>query len=186
MPSQFLQIVSSSDPAAPLLSAEIAQAFAQIRERAHQIYLERIERAAPGDAVGDWLRAERELFAVPDAGISDEQDLWRLALAVDPELTLPTGKTPPIRLLVTDGGLTLLGSAAPAEGAPALFCHLDLPGLTEEAARGARLLRRGEALIEIALPKPVASEPEPASGAAASTKRKTRASAATATASSAA
>jgi hypothetical protein len=37
----------------------------QIRERAYYIYLER--GATPGDALGDWLRAERELRETPGA-----------------------------------------------------------------------------------------------------------------------
>lgn len=152
MPKKYLQIVPSSDPAGPSLSAEIAQAFEQIRERAHQLYKEREACAAPGDAAGDWLRAERELFTVPAVELIEEPDLWRLSLAVD-------ARAPEARLLVGEGSITVLGE--PGSQQP-LFCHLELPGVSE-----ARLLRRGEALIEVALPKKKKAMAAAASSAAA-------------------
>jgi len=36
-----------------------------IRQRAHRIYQYRESANQPGDAVSDWLQAERELFAEP-------------------------------------------------------------------------------------------------------------------------
>ena len=149
MPKKYLQIVPSSDPAGPPLSAEIAQAFEQIRERAHQLYQEREAQAAAGNAFDDWLRAERELFTVPAVDLIEEPDLWRLSLSVENS----SHEGP--RLMVADGAVTVLGE----QGAPRpIFRHLELPGVSEASAESARQLRRGEALIEVALPKAVKAE----------------------------
>jgi hypothetical protein len=41
--------------------SKVALAAEQIRQRAHEIYEQRIAKGLPGDAEGDWLRAEAEL-----------------------------------------------------------------------------------------------------------------------------
>lgn len=157
MSTKSLQVVPSSDPAAPSLSAEIAQAFEHIRERAYQLYEEREASHSSGDAAEDWLRAERQLFDVPAVELVEEPGLWRLSLAVDRKS---------LRALVAEDTLTVIGDG----GAKPVFCHLSVPGISDASAEGARLLRRGESLVEIALPKlgPAAEE------AARSGKRKAR------------
>ena len=42
----------------------------RIREVAHEIYLDRVENGKPGDALSDWLEAERltGLHAPPETG----------------------------------------------------------------------------------------------------------------------
>ena len=54
-------------PRAPRKAGTISAAptLAQIQLRAYEIFLER--RGAPGNELEDWLRAERELAANPDA-----------------------------------------------------------------------------------------------------------------------
>ena len=47
--------VGSSEQGSVALAAE------RIRQRAHEFYEQRIAKGLPGDAEGDWLRAEAEL-----------------------------------------------------------------------------------------------------------------------------
>ena len=72
MSTKHVRVVPSSDPAGPPLSGEIALAFEQIRERAYAIYDNRSPDA--GTDYEDWLRAERELFEIPEVEIEDQRE----------------------------------------------------------------------------------------------------------------
>jgi hypothetical protein len=44
-----------------------------IRNRAHELYLTRLAAGQTGDALGDWLQAERELCSAAECTTADEE-----------------------------------------------------------------------------------------------------------------
>jgi hypothetical protein len=55
--------VASPAPSKARTSRSASPSAEQIQMRAYEIYLER--HGAPGNALGDWIQAERELLAKP-------------------------------------------------------------------------------------------------------------------------
>ncbi|MBM3795346.1 MAG: DUF2934 domain-containing protein [Acidobacteria bacterium] len=87
MPTPFVQLIPSSDPAGLPLAGTISQAIETIRRRAFEIF----EQKSPqeGSEFHDWLRAERELFEIPEAAIVEAGDSLTARFDVEPSSTHP-------------------------------------------------------------------------------------------------
>jgi HSP20 family molecular chaperone IbpA len=144
MSTKYVRVVPSSETAGSSLSGEITQAFERIRERAYTIYDSR-SPDAPGSEYEDWLRAERELFEVPDVEIQDEGEEIRLSVSTEAAVDRP------LTIAVEPTQVTLLGHRM-ADGQMNLFRLVNLPGPVDPA-RATAEVRRG-AGVQIVLSKP--------------------------------
>jgi len=160
MSTKYVRIVRSSEAAGTSLSGEIAQAFERIRERAQSIYAGRAPDA-PGSEFEDWLRAEREMFEVPEASLETDDACCRILLQA-----VVSAKRP-ITIVVEPGQVTALGHRA-ADGEMCLYRVVNLSDPIE--IDGVRAVSRGAAGIEIVMSRAGVPQPEETEPAAAEPK----------------
>ncbi len=76
MPTPFVELIPSSDPAGLPLAGAISQAIEAIRRRAFELFEDRSPEES--NEFEDWLRAEREVFEVPAVAVVAD---WRAGIA---------------------------------------------------------------------------------------------------------
>ena len=103
MSTKYVRVVPSSDSAGATLSGEIAQVFEQIRERAYAIYDNRSPEA--GSDYEDWLRAERELYEIPEVEVSLDELGEPCQVLIGAEATADR----PLSIAVEPAVLTVVG-----------------------------------------------------------------------------
>lgn len=145
MSTKYVRVVPSSESAGPPLSGEIAQAFEQIRERAYAIYDNRSPDA--GSDYEDWLRAERELFEIPEVEIEDRHESCLVLISADATADRP------LSIAVEAAAVTVVGKTT--DGLLNLFRRVNLSEPIDPAQ--VRVARR-DGYIEIALGKAGAVE----------------------------
>jgi hypothetical protein len=150
MSTKHVRVVPSFAIAGLSLSGEIAQAFERIRERAYTLYDSRAVDQA-GSEFEDWLRAERELFEVPDVKIEDDADTCRLRLYAESLAERP------ITVIVEPSLATVLGHRR-ADGEMVLFRLINLPEPVDPLR--AQVVEAYGDSIEIVLTRPGAPEVE--------------------------
>ena len=64
----------------PAISQELSSIFDEIRNRAFDLFERR--GSAPGQEVNDWIQAEKELFFVPQAELSETDAEFKITVAV--------------------------------------------------------------------------------------------------------
>lgn len=87
MPTPFVQLIPSSDPAGLPLAGTISQAIEAIRRRAFQLFEQRPPHE--GSEFEDWLRAERELFEIPEAAVVEDGASVMVRFDVEPSSERP-------------------------------------------------------------------------------------------------
>ncbi len=80
MPTVNVQKLESMKPAAVPVLEELRATFDQIRKRAFEIFERR--GGAPGFDIEDWVRAEQELFWVPQAELAETDGEFKIKVAV--------------------------------------------------------------------------------------------------------
>lgn len=148
MSTKYVRVVPSSEAAGSSLASEITQAFDRVRERAYAIYDCR-SPDAPGSEYEDWLRAERELFEVPDVQLEDNGDEIRLRIQTEADANRP------LTVALEPAKVTLMGHRM-ADGEMNLFRLINLPEPIDPVR--ARVEMRRGAGVEIILGKAGGSE----------------------------
>ena len=159
MSTKYVRVVPSSDSAGPPLSSEIAQAFEQVRERAYAIYDNRSPDA--GSDYEDWLRAERELFEIPEIEVKVDELGQLCRVLISAEATADR----PLSIAVEPAAVTIVGKTT--DGLINLFRRVNLSEPIDPAQ--IRVSRR-DGYVELALGKAdVAEVQKPKAMAAAAT-----------------
>ncbi len=150
--TKYVRIVPSSAAAGLSLSGEIAQAFERVRERAFTIYDSRSADDA-GSEFDDWLRAERELFEVPDASVESDGEVCRLLVHAQAQASRP------LTIFVEPGMVTVMGHRS-TDRTLCLYRRVSLSEMVDPD-RVRLVLRRGTG-IQVVMTHQRVPTPEPA------------------------
>ncbi|MCC6536290.1 MAG: DUF2934 domain-containing protein [Bryobacterales bacterium] len=157
MPTPFVQVIPFSDPAGLPLAGVVSQALESIRCRAFDLF----EQRAPheGSEFEDWLRAERELFEIPEAEVVENAANGG---GVTVRFKTAASAAHPLTILVEPEAVTAM--SFDDQGALTLLRRLNFTGPVD-ALRGT--LETTGATVELSLSRQCAQSTAPLKAAAA-------------------
>jgi HSP20 family molecular chaperone IbpA len=120
MPEKAVKVKEIKDPANAGILEQIESAIARIRDRAYELFE---NHGRPfGDSLENWLRAERDLFEVPDGELTETATGYRLDIAA------PGYAADQFTVAVDGNWITIQAVSEQPESSKALFRRFEFPG----------------------------------------------------------
>jgi HSP20 family molecular chaperone IbpA len=150
----------AGDPAATGLFQTIGTAIEAVRQRAHEIF--RSKKEPSGNALDDWLQAERELFEIPPSELSESADDFTVTVSA------PGFTAEQLDIAVDQTSVTIRGKAERSRqrqsqkclfsefSCKEIFRRFDLPAAIDSNKVKAHLTN---GYLEITLPKKTKATP---------------------------